>query len=146
MSDISTPSFDALPVPSVEELASFDPQSSPSPVVAGDSVRITAEPSFAMLSPEMKARVTDKLTSVPAARHDEMMPSLIMDELRQHSLALRVKMGLKAAATASAAKRYSLSRTSMPDPRDTTDCDLSAALASARLAPPVPDNAAVISL
>jgi transposase len=94
MSDSSPSSYDAISVPTVEELASFDPQSSPSPVVADDSVRITAKPSFGMLSPEMKARVTEKLTSIPVTHHEEMTPGVIMDELRQHSFALRVKMGL----------------------------------------------------
>lgn len=94
MSDLSPPNFEAIAVPSFEELASFDPHSSPSPVVAGETVRITAEPSFSMLSPEMKARVTKKLTNIPAARHEEMMRGLVLDELRDHSLALRVKMGL----------------------------------------------------
>jgi hypothetical protein len=94
MSDFSPPSFEAIAVPTVEELASFDPQSSPSPVVADDSVKITAKPSFGMLSPEMQARVTEKLTSIPATRHAEVMPSLVTDELRHQSLNLRMKMGL----------------------------------------------------
>ncbi|WP_151895487.1 hypothetical protein [Sphingomonas sp. NIC1] len=94
MSENHSPTFAAVAVPTVEELASFDPQSSPSPVVADDSVKITAQPSFDMLSPDMKARVTEKLTTIPVARHIEMMPGLVMDELRQHSLNLRMKGGL----------------------------------------------------
>lgn len=93
MPEDTTPTFAPVPVPTVDELSSFDPLSTPSPVVVKGNVRITAEPSMGMLSPEMKARVTEKLSHVPVAQHADVTQGFIYEELRQHSLALRVKMG-----------------------------------------------------
>jgi hypothetical protein len=94
MTNETTPDTPSVPVPTVDELACFDPYASPSPVVADDSVRITAEPSLGMLSPEMKQRVTERLAGVPVERHAEVTQSLVLNELREHSLELRIKGGL----------------------------------------------------
>lgn len=91
VTDISE--FTPAPVPSEQELASFDHRTVPSPIEVIGDVRISAEPSLAGLSPDMRERVNAKLADASPAAREALLPKLILNELEANSYRLKVLAG-----------------------------------------------------
>lgn len=87
-----TTTFTPAPIPTEEELASFDHRQVSSPVEVIGDVHIAAEPSLAGLPPEMQDRVRAKLATVQGDR-DIFERQFIMEELQANSYRLKVLAG-----------------------------------------------------
>lgn len=105
-----TPDFTPAPIPTEQELASFDPHSTPSPVEVVGDVRIAAEPSLGGLSPDMRSRVLERLATCPLHDRAAQEQRIIREELQLHSQALRVLSGLGSGANEYQREHYGIQR------------------------------------
>lgn len=92
-----TAEFVPTPVPTEEELASFNPRDIPSSSSTVGDVRIDELPPLAGLPSDMRERVRAKLSTV-ASDHDIFERQFVREELEANSYRVKVLAGLHAGA------------------------------------------------
>ena len=87
-----TPAFTPAPIPTEQELASFDHRTVPSSATSLGDVKI-GEPVLAGLPPEMRQRIAEKMATVKAD-HAIFERQFIREELEENSYRVKVLSGI----------------------------------------------------